>query len=92
MEIEFKNWQIEIVAPAPVGLEVIPQPNRNAQITWDPYSCDNADSRLPANCPLVSLGKRQCPLRVISRHYWHLSTTPHIKPIELSTGQKHYKV
>ena len=41
--VEFKNWQIQIVAPAPEGLEVIPQPDRSAQITWDTYSCDNAD-------------------------------------------------
>tara|TARA_B100000902_G_scaffold399280_1_gene469402 strand:+ start:6072 stop:8906 length:2835 start_codon:yes stop_codon:yes gene_type:complete len=41
--VEFKNWQIQIVAPAPEGLEVTPQPDRTAQISWDPYSCDNAD-------------------------------------------------
>lgn len=41
--VEFKNWQIQIVAPAPEGLEVIPQPDRSAQISWDTYSCDNAE-------------------------------------------------
>ena len=33
--VEFKNWQIQIVAPAPEGLKVIPQPDRSAQISWD---------------------------------------------------------
>lgn len=41
--VEFTNWQIQIVAPAPEGLELTPLPNRSVQISWDPYSCDNAD-------------------------------------------------
>ena len=41
--VEFSNWQIKIVAPAPTGLAVIPRPARNTQLTWDPYTCDNSE-------------------------------------------------
>ena len=42
--VEFTNWQIQVVAPAPTGLNVSVLPGRSAQISWDPYSCDNADN------------------------------------------------
>ncbi len=41
--VEFTNWQIQVVAPAPQGLKVNPLPNRTAQLTWDQYSCDNSE-------------------------------------------------
>ncbi len=41
--VEFKNWQIKIVAPAPKGLDVIPVTGRSSQLTWDSYSCNNAE-------------------------------------------------
>ena len=41
--VEFSNWQIQVVAPAPEGLEVDPLPNRKSQISWDKYSCDNSE-------------------------------------------------
>ena len=41
--VEFTNWQIQVVAPAPTGLNISALPGRSAQISWDSYSCDNAD-------------------------------------------------
>jgi len=42
--VEFTNWQIQVVAPEPTGLNVSALPGRSAQISWDPYSCNNADN------------------------------------------------
>ena len=41
--VEFSNWQVQVVAPAPTGLNVTLLPGRSALVSWDQYSCDNAD-------------------------------------------------
>tara|TARA_B100001564_G_scaffold346104_1_gene345477 strand:- start:443 stop:3265 length:2823 start_codon:yes stop_codon:yes gene_type:complete len=41
--VEFSNWQIQVVAPAPTGLSVVSKPGRSTQLSWDLYSCDNSD-------------------------------------------------
>ena len=41
--VEFSNWQIKVVAPAPTGLSVVNMPGRTTQLSWDPYSCNNSE-------------------------------------------------
>ncbi len=42
---EFEVWNVKVVGPAPTGLTLSPpdQINRTIDLTWDPYSCPNAD-------------------------------------------------
>lgn len=41
--VEFSNWQIRVVAPAPTGLITNAMPGRKVQLNWDTYSCDNSE-------------------------------------------------
>lgn len=41
--VGFEPWNITVVGPAPTGLSVDIQNDRTAQVSWDPYVCDNAD-------------------------------------------------
>ncbi len=42
--VNFETWRITVVGPAPTGLTVDTRPGRRMQLTWDDYSCSNADS------------------------------------------------
>lgn len=42
--VDFENWNITIVGPAPTGLTTAPLPGRRIQLDWDPYSCPNANT------------------------------------------------
>ncbi len=42
--VDFENWNITIVGPAPTGLLTAPLPGRRMQLDWDAYSCPNANS------------------------------------------------
>lgn len=41
--VDFKTWEITVVAPAPEGLQTSLLPGRNVQLNWDDYSCGAAD-------------------------------------------------
>jgi len=41
--VEFTNWQIKVVGPAPEGLTVTPNSNRSNSLSWDQYSCENSE-------------------------------------------------
>lgn len=36
--VDFKTWNITVVAPAPTGLSATIQPNRSVQLDWDSYA------------------------------------------------------
>lgn len=38
----FKTWRIQVVGPAPTGLDAQVNQLTSAQLTWDPYTCANA--------------------------------------------------
>lgn len=40
----FETWRITVVGPAPEGLMVNAEPGRRMNLTWNAYSCPNADS------------------------------------------------
>lgn len=40
----FETWRITILGPPPTGLVAETQPGRQIQLSWDDYSCQNADS------------------------------------------------
>ncbi len=42
---ELEVWRVKVVGPAPTGLTALTpdQVNRTIDLTWDPYSCPNAD-------------------------------------------------
>ena len=40
--VEFKTWQIQIVAPPPTGLVTSVIPGEKIQLDWDVYTCGNA--------------------------------------------------
>ncbi|MEQ9404179.1 MAG: gliding motility-associated C-terminal domain-containing protein [Cyclobacteriaceae bacterium] len=42
--VNFETWQITVVGPAPTGLLADSQDGRAIQLSWDDYSCPNADS------------------------------------------------
>lgn len=42
--VNFETFEITVVGPAPTGLETNVEPGRSIQLSWDPYSCSNADS------------------------------------------------
>ena len=42
--VEFKTWQIQIVAPPPTGLSATTLPGDAIQLNWDDYSCGNAEN------------------------------------------------
>lgn len=42
--VDFKTWNITVVGPAPTGLEASIQPGRVIDLSWDSYSCTNAQS------------------------------------------------
>lgn len=39
--VDFKTWQIQIVAPPPQGLVTTVLPGEAIQLDWDSYECDN---------------------------------------------------
>jgi gliding motility-associated-like protein len=39
--VDLQTWNIRVVGPPPQNLEALVQ-NRNIQLTWDPYLCQNA--------------------------------------------------
>ena len=41
--VEFTNWQIKVIGPAPEGLQVTPNSNRSNSLSWDQYSCENSE-------------------------------------------------
>ena len=41
--VEFTNWQIKVIGPAPEGLLVTPNSNRSNSLSWDQYSCENSE-------------------------------------------------
>lgn len=41
--VEFETLQITVVGPAPTGLEVSVQQGRSMQLSWDEYSCTEAN-------------------------------------------------
>jgi len=41
--VDFKNWNILIVGPAPTGLTVSLQPQRRMRLDWDEYTCGSAN-------------------------------------------------
>lgn len=41
--VDFKTWNITIVAPAPTGLTSTVQPGKAIELAWDPYTCANAE-------------------------------------------------
>ncbi|MEM6644478.1 MAG: gliding motility-associated C-terminal domain-containing protein [Bacteroidota bacterium] len=40
----FETWRIKVVGPPPEGLSVNSAPGRQMHLSWDPYSCPQADS------------------------------------------------
>lgn len=43
--VTYKTWNIKVVAPKPVWQNIVPDlVNRNAQLNWENYTCDNAQS------------------------------------------------
>ena len=42
--VEFATWEITVVGPAPTGLQSTPEPGRAMSLSWDSYTCSNADS------------------------------------------------
>jgi hypothetical protein len=41
--VTFKTWRIKVVGPAPGWEKIDINSKRNATLTWDPYTCANAD-------------------------------------------------
>lgn len=41
--VDFGNWFVTIVAPAPQGLSAVLLPDNTVQLNWDGYTCDNAE-------------------------------------------------
>lgn len=41
---DFKIWNVTVVAPAPTGLTAEAAPGRAVNLTWDEYSCGNAET------------------------------------------------
>ncbi|MEJ0055900.1 MAG: hypothetical protein WDN75_09770 [Bacteroidota bacterium] len=59
--VQFKTWNIRVVAPAPKWISAVVQGNRTAKLEWSPYPCANAQvmqvwrrvdhmAYTPANC------------------------------------------
>lgn len=42
--VDFETWRITVVGPAPTGLETSQVNSEEINLTWDPYSCPQADS------------------------------------------------
>lgn len=43
-QVNFETWRITVLGPPPTGLLADTQPGRRIDLTWDDYSCSNADS------------------------------------------------
>lgn len=41
--IDEKVWRITVVGPPPQNLRAVPAANNNVQLTWDSYTCTNAE-------------------------------------------------
>jgi len=62
--VDFETWNITVVGPAPEGLLLTPLSNRQIQLEWAEYACDNAGATVqvwrrvgefpftPENCEL----------------------------------------
>ena len=42
--VDFATWQITVVGPAPTGLETTQVNSEEINLTWDSYSCPQADT------------------------------------------------
>ena len=42
--VDFKTWNITVVAPAPTGLVSAVRPGKVIDLSWDAYTCANAES------------------------------------------------
>jgi hypothetical protein len=43
-QVDFITWQIQVIGPKPQGLQTSVSTGRSIDVSWDPYSCPNADS------------------------------------------------
>ncbi|WP_339786120.1 gliding motility-associated C-terminal domain-containing protein [uncultured Imperialibacter sp.] len=41
--VDFDTWNITVVAPAPTGLAASSEPNGVVRLSWDEYTCSNAE-------------------------------------------------
>ncbi len=42
--VDFANWFVKIIPPPPKGLTTTLLPDNTVKLTWQPYSCDNAET------------------------------------------------
>jgi gliding motility-associated-like protein len=42
--VDFKSWNVRVIAPAPEGLLAKVQTNGNINLQWDKYNCGNAET------------------------------------------------
>lgn len=42
--VQFKTWNIKVVGPKPTWADIEMQSSRSLKVTWDPYTCANAET------------------------------------------------